>query len=79
MKFYTFATAVAVAIVVLAATETRAWGCHEWIWEDCSEMWYRDACEHERETECGWIYWDDWEETEFWVSCEEFAEWDWCN
>ena len=50
----------------------------EWIWEECSWMYYRDPCEGEGDTECGWVYWDDWNYEEFWVDCDEFASWDWC-
>ena len=52
----------------------------EWIWEECSWMHYRDPCEgEEAETDCGWIYWDDWNLEEFWVTCDEFETWDWCD
>ena len=51
---------------------------NEWIWEDCSWMWYRNACEGEGDTDCGWIYWDDWWQEEFWVDCDEFYSWSWC-
>ena len=62
------------------------WWCHdtveycdnEWVWEDCSWMWYRSACDGEGDTDCGWVYWDDWNQEEFWVTCDEFAEWWWC-
>ena len=54
-------------------------GCdNEWIWEDCSWMYYRDPCEGEGDTECGWVYWDDWWQEEFWVDCDEFWSWSWC-
>ena len=51
---------------------------NEWIWEECSWMYYRDPCEGEGDTECGWVYWDDWWQEEFWVDCDEFWSWDWC-
>ena len=50
-----------------------------WNWEDCSYMWWRDACEWEAEGDCGWIYEDYWTWETFWVSCDEFNSWDSCN
>ena len=47
----------------------------EWVWEDCSWSYYaEDTCSDD----CGWWYWDDWAEEEYWVTCDDFAEWDWC-
>ena len=54
------------------------WCDNEWIWEECSWMEWRDACDWEAETDCGWIYWDDWSAEEFWVSCEDYDSWDEC-
>ena len=52
----------------------------EWIWEDCSGMYYRNECyEGEGDTDCGWMYWDDWNWTEFWVTCDEFNSWEYCQ
>ena len=87
MKFYTFANAMAIAIVVLAATEatpmaTEAlweWCDNEWAWEECSWMWYRASCDFEDWGDCGWVYWDDWMQEEFWVSCEWKESWLECN
>ena len=43
-------------------------------------MYYRNECyEGEGDTDCGWIYWDDWNWTEFWVTCDEFASWEYCQ
>ena len=66
--------------LTLALLAVGATACdNKWIWEECSWNWYRDPCNYEIETgDCGWIYWDDWNQEEFWVSCDEFAEWDWC-
>ena len=57
------------------------WSCFsDWIWEDCSGLYYQvDLC---NEDAGGWWYamtpdfdgTDDW-----WVSEEEFAGWDWCT
>ena len=34
---------------------------NEWNWEDCSQMWWRSACDWELEGDgCGWIYEDYW-------------------
>lgn len=66
-----------IAAICLAATASAC----DWIWEDCSWMYYRDLCEDENfegATDCGWVYWDDWSYEEFWVTCDEFAEWEWC-
>ena len=57
-----------------------SWDCdNEWIWEECSWMYYRSPCEGEGDTDCGWVYWDDWSFSEFWVDCDEFNSWDSCN
>ena len=53
--------------------------CEWWNWEDCSQMWWRNACEWEREGDCGWIYEDYYTWETFWVSCDEFNSWDSCN
>ena len=66
----------AIAALIIAASANAC--DNEWIWEDCSWMWYRDPCEGEGDTECGWVYWDDWWQEEFWVDCDEFWSWDWC-
>ena len=43
-------------------------------------MYWRSACSDENTpTDCGWWYWDDWNYSEFWVTCDEFAEWTWCT
>ena len=28
----------------------------DWIWEECSSMYYRSACDEETPTDCGWFY-----------------------
>ena len=43
-------------------------------------MEWRNACSwDDTPTDCGWWYWDDWSWVEFWVDCDEFAQWDWCQ
>ena len=37
---------------------------NEWIWEDCTSSYYRDACSWEGDTECGWVYADPWSDEE---------------
>ena len=65
-----------IAAICLAATASAC----DWIWEECSWMWYRSTCDGEDgETDCGWVYWDDWNYEEFWVTCDEFADWWWCT
>ena len=69
------------AIAALIATAATA--CeNEWIWEECSWMYYRVPCDYEFDNsgeEDGWIYWDDWNQEEFWVTAAEFDEWYWCE
>ena len=65
------------AITALLAAAATACD-NEWIWEECSWMYYRDPCEGEGTLGEGWVYWDDWNLEEFWVTDDEFAEWDWC-
>ena len=85
MKFYTFAIAVAATIVVLAATETSASCKDEWKWENCSELYYRYECsdgsdDHlEGYTDCGWVYYDEDLYEEWWVTCDEFKSWEYCQ
>ena len=49
----------------------------EWIWEDCSELYYRhDLCSDD----CGWEYkaeGDD-DEDSWWVTCDDFWSWEYC-
>ena len=70
-------TALALALTAAAASACA----NEWIWEECSWSWYRDFCEGESlaDGDCGWIYYDEWNLEEFWVSCEEFDDWWWCH
>ena len=65
------------AIAALIATSVSA--CDNgWIWEECSWSWYRDACDYEN-VDCGWIYWDDWDQSEFVVTCATFDTWVSCQ
>ena len=51
----------------------------DWYWEECSGFYYQeDYCNDD----CGWWYspaadldWDD----DWWVTCDEFAEWEECS
>ena len=50
----------------------------EWIWEECSGLYYQeDFCSED----LGWWYAEaadeDWSD-DWWVSAEEFITWDWC-
>ena len=67
------------AITALLAAAANACD-NEWIWEECSWMYYRNQCDDEGwgDGEDGWVYWDDWNLEEFWVTEDEFAAWDWC-
>ena len=70
------------AAVILAgavsALKTRDGDC-DWEWEECSQMWWRWPCDGEDTgSDCGYVYWDEWNWEEFWVTCDEFAGWDWC-
>merc|ERR1711934_116910 len=56
------------------------WSCYgPWIWEECSGYyWQSDYCMDD----CGWWYSpeeDDWWGDDWWVSCDEFASWDFCQ
>ena len=81
MKFYTFATAIAATIVVLAATETSACNRDEWTWDDCSELYWRHPCSDGSDkhldgyTDCGWVFFDDKFDKQFWVTCSELKTW----
>ena len=60
------------------------WCDNEWIWEECSWMYWRNACDwegwsDENGDDCGWVYWDDWNLEEFWVTCDDFNSWTWCT
>ena len=78
------------AIAALIASSVSACA-NEWIWEECSQSWYRDPCigeftdtycdcagGYDKDT-CGWIYYDDWNLEEFQVTCSEFDDWWWCE
>ena len=43
----------------------------EWMWDDWWEAWWRDACAENGQSDCGWIFWDDWE-GEIWVDCADY-------
>ena len=77
MKFYTFI--MATAIMVLAATSATACDKDKWIWENCSQLYYRYACEYEDWGDCGWVYYNEEFGEEEWVTCEEFKTWKDCN
>ena len=53
-------------------------GClSDWIWEDCSSLYYRwDDCSDD----CGWEYKAEGDEDEdaYWVTCDEFDSWEEC-
>ena len=54
--------------------------CDEWQWEECSDMWWRNACAVEMEEgsdDCGYIY-SGADGSEFFVSCQEFSDWEEC-
>ena len=78
------------AIAALIASAVTA--CDEpWIWEDCSWSWFRKPCIGEFSAtfcdcdgkydydSCGWIYWDDWDNLEYEVTCNEFWSWEVCQ
>ena len=55
------------ALAILAVVNYANADCDEWVWEECSWMYYRDYCvdvygepEYGVEDDCGWFYWDDW-------------------
>ena len=68
-----------IAALMVAATNACA---NEWIWEECSWSWFRYGCPGEIEgdngDECGWIYWDDWNQEEKEVTCKTFDTWPSC-
>ena len=70
------------AIAALIASSASACA-NEWMWEQCSQSWWRDACEGENvmfdAEDCGYVYWDDWDLEEYWVTCAEFDGWWWCE
>ena len=66
----------AIAALIIAASANAC--DNEWIWEECSQMYYRDCCDNECYEE-GWVYWDDWNLEEFEVTVDEFAGWSWCQ
>ena len=71
--------AAAILAGAVSALKTRDGDC-DWEWEECSWMYWRFPCDDsEADTDCGYIYWDDWTLEEFWVTCDEFADWYWCE
>ena len=56
-----------------------------WVWEACSWRYWRNACDFEYQESwvtgpCGWVYWDAWTRSEFFVTCEDYAnEWSTCS
>ena len=76
-------TVQALALTAAAALATKVQtsdDCYgDWIWEECSWSYYQvDYCTDD----CGWWYSaeadDDWSD-DFWLTCDEFAEWSWCH
>ena len=78
--------------ITAAILATAAYGLHlgdnnecdnKFNYEACSGKSWRDTCYGEvTPTQCGNYYKndpDDQNEQEFWVTCEEYAEWDACN
>ena len=51
------------------------WCGNEWIWSDWDGAWWRDGCEGEGWTDCGWFYWDDSTDSDYWYTCDEYDEW----
>ena len=50
------------ALVALGATALST--CDDWLYEDCSQLYWRNACPGEvAEGECGWWYWDEYAAT----------------
>ena len=70
-----------IAALMVAATTACS---NEWIWEECSWMYYREGCGDEVTGDgdpgdgCGWIYWYDWEGVEKEVTCDQFDKWSAC-
>ena len=69
-----------IAALIVAGASACA---NEWIWEECSWMYYRYPCADEYihgddGDGCGWFYWDDWNLEEFEVTCGEVEDWSWC-
>ena len=48
------------------------WCGNEWILSEGGN-WYRDPCEGEGKTDCGWVYYVDYV-NDYWWSCEEHAD-----
>ena len=65
----------------MTCDDWSTWECgeyecpNEWYFDDAWNTWWRDPCEGEGETDCGWIYWDAWYEEEYWVDCSWYY-WD---
>ena len=69
--------ALVAGAVTVSALKTRDADC-DWVYEDCSDSLYREPCDDEVTTEEGWWYKDDEDSEEYWVSAEDFAEWEEC-
>ena len=50
------------------------WCENEWF-ETSIGNWWRDPCDGEGATHCGWVYWGGEDEPDYWWSCEEHDEW----
>ena len=42
-------------------------------------MKWRLPCAGDSETDCGYVYMDDYTLEEFWVTCAEYESWFWCD
>ena len=63
--------------------DVEEWCDNEWHWEECSWMSWRNACDWEGWSDengdtCGYVYWDDWSYSEYWVSCDDWSSWETC-
>ena len=87
MKFAIAALVATAATAVPVATErdailaqVDASGCQDdYIWENCSELYYRYSCAgDDHYGEDGWYYLDDEFYEDWWVTRAVFESWDYC-
>ena len=45
---------------------------NEWYYSDYDEAWWRYPCEEEYETECGWMYYDDEFDYDYYLDCDVY-------
>ena len=76
------ASAVSIAgitsVVTTAAGSPDGNSCgNEWVWEPCSDMYFRHRCDGECESDgqWGWVYWGDYTTKEYCVPEYEFYTW----